>query len=136
MTVNTDSILGIVEQNFKKFKYKEALLYALESKKPQLFFSVVIELIKRGALYTTAVCLSLQEASLILEFAQAHSANPRYTTYYIDLCYLIAETHGRFIAEDERIKGDFYEILHSLSNQIEAMRQLRDVSSFIELITN
>lgn len=78
-----------LDKYLKKFEYKNALLAAFKSKKSEVIYSLIEELIQRGVLKLALKKWDEEELKLILEFAANKINSSKFQQIIIEIINII-----------------------------------------------
>lgn len=130
-------VLKRYENLLRRFESSRALDTVLkdsiQTKHPEITISVLMELIRRGAIRSAMAAREGDSLLQLLKFVTKYIGDPRFMRVLIDIGLILIELYGPKF-NDPETKKRFQVLLQSVENQVKYMKKMMEIQGIIQTV--
>lgn len=115
----------------RRFRHKEALVSALNTRNPQSIVGVMEELVARKKLIRCVHNLEHDELGLLLGFLHKYTTTPRYASFLMGLAMKVLQIRGKDIRESAELQRPVMNLRREVLEEVKLQTWLQEVQGII-----
>ncbi|PKA60307.1 Coatomer subunit beta'-3 [Apostasia shenzhenica] len=115
----------------KKFRHREALVSALNTRRLNSVVAVMEELVARKKLIKCIANLDVNELGLLLGFLHKNATKPRHARFLLGLAKRVVEMRGEDIQSSEELRCHVQNLRNMISEEMKIQRSLLEIQGMI-----
>lgn len=115
----------------KKFRHKEALVSAMNTKNPNSIVAVMEELVARKKLIKCVENLDSDELGLLLGFLHKYATMPRYARFLMGLAKKVLEMRAEDVISSEELRGHVRNLKRMVLQEVMIQESLQEIQGMI-----
>ncbi|EFJ30824.1 hypothetical protein SELMODRAFT_89228 [Selaginella moellendorffii] len=117
-----------------KFRYKDALLAALNTKDPTVVVAVIEELVARKGLVQAFSNLEVGELEILLAFLTKHVASPKYSRLLVPAAHSVFDTCATSFAASQSLKQQVTKLKYAVEEEVRLQESLQSFQGMLQTL--